>query len=68
MTALTIFSVPGIHQAIIKIKHPKIYEEFIQGQFVLKTNYANFNFIAADMKLSDAEVSEKFKFLLPQLQ
>lgn len=68
MIALTVFTVPGIHQAIIKIKHPKIYEEFIQGQFVLKTNYTNFNFVAADMKLSDAEVSEKFKLILPQLQ
>lgn len=60
LTALTTFTVPGIHQAIIKIKHPKIYEEFIQGQFVVKTSYGNFNFVAADMKLSDAEVSERF--------
>ena len=34
----------------LPIEHAKIYEEFIQEQFLVETNYDNFNAVAADME------------------
>ena len=34
----------------LPIEHPKIYEEFIQEQLLVETNYDNFNAVAADME------------------
>ena len=35
----------------LPIEHPHIYEEFMQGHFMVKTSPDNFNAVAADMKL-----------------
>ena len=34
----------------LPIEHPKIYEEFIQVQFLVETNYDNFNAVATVME------------------
>ena len=47
--------------------HPEIYEQFMQGHFVVKQNNREFNAVAPDMKLEhDTKIKDKCKGIISQ--